>query len=321
MHALFIFSSLLVVTLGGALMLSRLRRVDRWVDRRELHIAVLAAPMLSLGIAVVGLRHFAGRICFVSTPTWDYLLGVALPVSMGVAALGAITLGVVRLFLMHLFVARRGLPADARLQSLAARLAQERGVASPVLRQCVSHRPLALTHGILRPTILLSSWMIEHLDARELEAVLAHEMGHVARRDYLVVWLAATMRDAFFYLPTSWGAYRPLQHEKELACDDFAVNITGRPLALASALAKVLTQGTDRPALETVQSLAGTEQFMEHRIERLLGLRRPEANLSRCSPVALGITVPAFLGLVILEAANAAVILVPMGCGLRFPLG
>ncbi|MGH2454211.1 MAG: M56 family metallopeptidase, partial [bacterium] len=217
--------------------------------------------------------------------------------------------------------ARRGLPADARLQSLAARLAQERGVASPVLRQCVSHRPLALTHGILRPTILLSSWMIEHLDARELEAVLAHEMGHVARRDYLVVWLAATMRDAFFYLPTSWGAYRPLQHEKELACDDFAVNITGRPLALASALAKVLTQGTDRPALETVQSLAGTEQFMEHRIERLLGLRRPEANLSRCSPVALGITVPAFLGLVILEAANAAVILVPMGCGLRFPLG
>lgn len=73
MHALFIFSSLLVVTLSGALMLSRLRRVHRWVDRRELQIAVLAAPMLSLGIAILGLRHFTGRICFVSTPTWDYL--------------------------------------------------------------------------------------------------------------------------------------------------------------------------------------------------------------------------------------------------------
>ena len=68
MHAVLIISSLLVVTLGGALLLSRLRRVDRWADRRELQIAVLAAPMLSLGIAVVGLRHFTGRICFVSTP-------------------------------------------------------------------------------------------------------------------------------------------------------------------------------------------------------------------------------------------------------------
>lgn len=320
MHALFILSSLLVVTLGGALLLSRLRRVDRWADRRELQIAVLAAPMVSLGIALVGLLHFTGRICFVSTPTWDYLLGVALPVSMGVAALGAITLGVARLLLMHLFVAWRGFPADARLQSLAARFAQEREVRSPQVRQCASERPMALTYGILRPTILISTWMIEHLDARELEAVLAHEVGHVARRDYLAIWLATTLRDAFFYLPTSSKAYRRLQYEKELACDDFAVSITGRPLALASALAKFLAQGTDRLALEAAQSLAGTDQFIEHRIARLLGHRRPEG-ASRHSPLANGIGVPALLAFLALEAAIAAVILTPMGCGPGFPLG
>jgi Zn-dependent protease with chaperone function len=321
MHAVLIISSLLIVTLGGVLLLSRLRRIDRWTDRRELQIAVLAAPMLSLGIAVVGLRHFTGRLCFVSTPTWDYLLGVALPVGIGLAALGVITLGFVRLFFMHRSVLRRGLPADAHVQSLAVRLAQERRGLSPQVRQCLSHRPLALTYGIWRPTILLSTWMIEHLDGRELEAVLAHEIGHIARRDYLIGWLATTLRDAFFYLPTSWGAYRELQHEKELACDDFAVHTTGRPLALASALAKILAQGSDRIVFEAAQSLAAAEQFIEQRIERLLGPRPPKGTAPSHRPLATSTGVPALLALVVLEALNAAVILMPMGCGPGFPLG
>ncbi len=82
------------------------------------------------------------------------------------------------------------------------------------------------------------TWMIEHLDRRELEAVLAHELEHAARHDSLVIWFATVLRDAFFYLPTSRVAYHQLQHEKELACDDLAVGVTHWPLALASALAK-----------------------------------------------------------------------------------
>ena len=54
------------------------------------------------------------------------------------------------------------------------------------------------------------------------------------------MWLATVLRDAFFYLPTSWAAYRQLSHEKELICDDLAIGSTHRPLALASALARFL---------------------------------------------------------------------------------
>src|SRR5439155_7584396 len=108
---------------------------------------------------------------------------------------------------------------------------------------------------------------------------LAHELGHVARRDYLVIWLATVLRDAFCYLPTSWAAYRQLQREKELACDDLAVAATNRPLALASALAKVWQQAVSAPTLATVQPFMEASEAIEGRIERLLAA--PEAGASK----------------------------------------
>ena len=87
--------------------------------------------------------------------------------------------------------------------------------------------------------MLLSTWMVDHLDQQELEAVLMHELVHVRRRDYLLNWVALLLRDAFFYLPTSRIAYRQLHYEKELASDDLVAQSTKRPLALASALTKV----------------------------------------------------------------------------------
>src|SRR5205823_14023272 len=105
-------------------------------------------------------------------------------------------MGLVRLLLMARVVARRGGPAGPELQALANDLAGRLGAAGPRIQVCGYNHPLALTYGLWRPTVLLSTWMVEQLDARELEAVLAHEIGHVARRDYLVTWLALVLRDA-----------------------------------------------------------------------------------------------------------------------------
>jgi beta-lactamase regulating signal transducer with metallopeptidase domain len=188
----------------------------------------------------------------------------------------------------------------------------------------VYDRPLALTCGLFRPTVLLSTWMVEHLDRRELEAVLAHELEHVARRDYLVTWLATMLRDAFFYLPTSWAAYRQLQQEKELACDDLAAGATHRPLALASALAKVWQHAVEGPRfarLGTAQSLTGVDESINDRIERLLATPQP---LPKTAPVRIGMwsgSIAALVGLLVLEAANVAIMLTLMGCGPALLLG
>ena len=324
MHTLLGLSSIVLVTLGSYLTLGMLHRIGPWSQRRDVQCFVLAVPILSLMLGLGGLHHFSGRPCLSRAPSWDALLGVALPLAMGLIALGALGLGMVRLALMRRVVIRSGVSADSDLQALADALAEGLGVVRCRLLLCAYHRPLALTCGVFRPTVLLSTWMVEHLDRRELEAVLAHELEHVARRDYLVIWLATVLRDAFFYVPTSWPAYRQLQQEKELACDDSAAGMTQRPLALASALTKVWLHAVERPGfarLTTAQSLLEVDEVITGRIERLLASPRPVITTLHARKDSLRFGIGALTGLILLEAANVALILAWMGCGPLLFLG
>ncbi len=315
MHVLLVLSSPLLVLLVGCGVLALLRRLDDWAARRALQLLVLAVPLVSLGIGLGGLHHFAGQACFLGTPPWDYTLGLALPLGMGLVALAGLGLGLVRLALLARLSGRAGLPAGAALQAAVERLAWRLGVPRPCVRLCASERPLALAYGIARPTLLLSTWLVTHLDRQELEAVLAHELAHLARRDPFITWLATVLRDAFCYLPTSWLAYRQLQRERELACDDLAVGVTRRPLALASALAKVWQRAAAGPVLTAAASLAATSAAIEARIQRLLAAPPPMTHHTCSRPAALGIAAVALAGLVAMEAGNIAVLTAFMGCG------
>jgi beta-lactamase regulating signal transducer with metallopeptidase domain len=319
-HTVLWLSSLLLVLLGSGLALIILRRLSGWAGRRDLQFLILAAPLISLAVGLGGLHHFAHRACFMAAPSWDYTLGAALPLVMGLVALGAVSLATIRLVLMGWVVGRRGTPASAEVQALADRLADRLGAPRPPVRLCAYDRPLAITYGLWRPRVLLSTWMVAHLDARELEAVLAHELGHVARRDFLVISLATVLRDAFCYLPTSWAAYRQLQHEKELACDDLAVGVTRRPLALASALTKVWQHAVSGPRTGLAQPLIGIQAAIEGRIRRLLDASLLAARPPQARVVALSVGTAGLVGLLILQAATVAMVLAPMGCGPAAPL-
>ncbi len=313
MNAFLSLSSILLVTLGSYLTIGTLHHLGDWSQRRKVQCFVLAAPLVSLGIGVSGL-------CLRGIAPWDSLLGVALPVTMLAVALGAIGLGLVRLGLMaHVIARSRGI-ADPELQALTDGLAQRFGLGStrPRVLLRIYHRPLACTCGLWQPRILLSTWMIEHLDHRELEAVLAHELEHVARHDYFVTWLATVLRDAFFYIPTSWIAHRQLDQEKELACDDLVIGITHRPLALASALTKVWLHSMNEPLnvkLSAAQSIAGAKETINCRIERLLTKTEIPEKKHRSRAVAVHMSISALIVLLLPAAANTILMLVLMGCG------
>ncbi len=324
MHLLLDLSSTLLVMLGGFLTLGMLHRVGPWSQRRDVQCLVLGVPIISLLLGIGGLHHFSGRACLIQAPSWDSLLGEALPVVMGVVALGALSLGIARLTLMAWMVARCGSVTDPELQSFIDDLSARLGAPRCRVLLRVYDRPQAFTSGIFRPTVLLSTWMVEHLDRRELEAVLAHELGHVARRDYLVIWLATVLRDAFFYVPTSWAAYRQLQREKEFACDDTVVGMTRRPLALASALAKVLLHAVEEPQLACfgmAQPLVRMNEPVNDRIERLLASPQPATSTFCASKGGLRLSLPALAGLLTLEVVNLSVMLALMGCGPVLLLG
>jgi Zn-dependent protease with chaperone function len=238
-----------------------------------------------------------------------------LPLTMALIAAGALGLGLVRHFVISMALPRRGLPAPPELQRLVDLLAHRVGARNPAVRIRILGKPLAVTYGLFRPTVLLSTWMLEKLDERELEAVLAHELAHVARRDYPVVWVATLLRDAFFYVPTSWMAYCQLQQEKETACDDLAVAATHRPLSLASALGKVWHQAIGGRAFATAQPLVGIRESIATRIERLLAQRKPVKTRSRSRLVSLGIGGSGLVGLLAVEALSVAAAVASMGCG------
>lgn len=315
MHTLLALSSVLLVLLGGYGAIVILRRVGGGPRRREVQLAVLMAPLASLGLGVGGLYHFAGRPCLLDAPRWDATLAVALPLGTALIAFGGLGLGLVRLAIMDRVLARRAVPASPALQAVVDRLAGRLEVTRPRVLLCTYDRPLALACGLRRPTVLLSTWMVDQLDPHELESALAHELAHVARHDYLAVWVATVLRDAFFYLPTSWAVYRQLQHEKELACDDLAADVTGRPLALASALAKVWQSMVGGLNFGTAQPLVGAGDPIETRVERLLSGREPSAGRRRSRVVVLGTGAVALAGLLALEAATVTLVLVSLGCG------
>lgn len=315
MHVLLTLLGLLIVSFVSALSLRILVRVREWPRRRDLQLLVLAVPIVALAVAVASWQHFAGRHCFLGAPSWDRHLAAALPLGLALIALGAVALGVARLGLMYWLLARRGVFARADVQARAASLSAELGMPPARVLVYADDRPCAITYGLFRPTVLLSNWMVEQLDRRELESVLAHELAHVARRDYLVVWLAMILRDAFFYLPTSRIAFRRLQGEKELACDDLAVCATGRPLALASALGKVWLRGPEMRVAALAQPLSGTGASMETRIERLLNADPARGYNAGSRVLALGAGTAILVGLLVAQAMNVVVMLAPMGCG------
>ncbi|GMR05269.1 MAG: hypothetical protein BMS9Abin24_069 [Thermodesulfobacteriota bacterium] len=101
----------------------------------------------------------------------------------------------------------------------------------------------AFTWGLLRPRIYLSTGLIKKLTRAELRAVVLHEAHHRRHRDPLRYFLAAFIKDMFFYLPIGVHLASRLRFLRERAADDSAVSRTQDPLNLAGAMVKVARLG------------------------------------------------------------------------------
>jgi Zn-dependent protease with chaperone function len=97
----------------------------------------------------------------------------------------------------------------------------------------------AFTMGIRPPIVVLSAELAESLATRELQGVLAHELAHVRRIDYVVRWAATVLRDIMVWNPFVVLWYNRLVEEQESASDAYAAELLGDPVAVASGLVEV----------------------------------------------------------------------------------
>jgi uncharacterized protein (TIGR03435 family) len=125
--------------------------------------------------------------------------------------------------------------------------------------------------GWLRPVILLPIGMLAGLPIDQVEALLAHELAHVLRQDYLVNLLQRLTEAMLFYHPAVWWVSREICREREHCCDDLAVSATGDAILYAEALAGLETSRAAWPQT----ALAAADGSLSNRIARLLGIATP----------------------------------------------
>ncbi len=107
-----------------------------------------------------------------------------------------------------------------------------------------------------------------------LEALIAHELAHVRRHDYLVNLLQGVVETLLFYHPVVWWLSRRIREERELIADDLAANALGDRRRLALALAELdRSFDASTPTLPRFAPAARGGQLMA-RIQHLIRPRR-----------------------------------------------
>ena len=190
---------------------------------------------------------------------------------------------------LHLRRVRRlasAAPPDLQHQinQMAERFGLSRYVRALVVRDATT--PMAM--GWLRPLLLVPVSLLADMDPVGLEALLAHELAHIRRHDYFVNVVQCVVEILLFYHPAVWWISRRVRTERELCCDDEAVQWCEDPLLYAETLTRLneLRSETLSPALA-----AGGGELM-FRIKRLLiPALKPSTMSARLNLLALACSV------------------------------
>lgn len=123
---------------------------------------------------------------------------------------------------------------QARLDALALRMGLGRRGALPLKLHAGLSSPV--TVGCWRPIVLLPASLLSGMPVAMLEALLAHELAHVRRWDYLANVLQSLVEALLFFHPVVWWLSSRLRVERELVADALAAQALDDPRQLATAL-------------------------------------------------------------------------------------
>lgn len=173
------------------------------------------------------------------------------------------------LWQVHRLRTRGLIVLEAEWQEKLVALSHRIGVSQPVrlLESALVRSPLTI--GWLKPVILLPIGFVNQLSVSEVEAVLAHELAHIARRDWFFNLLQVFVESLFYYHPAVWWISGVVRRERENACDDAALVATGNPIAFARALVQVQEMATPLPTLALAMSGKRARPLLE-RVKRIL---------------------------------------------------
>jgi len=185
----------------------------------------------------------------------------------------------------------------AVLGDLARRMGLARRVA--ILESARVKVPLVVGH--LRPLILLPVSLVSQMPVAQLEAILAHELAHVCRHDYLVNLWQTLVETVLFYHPAVWWLSRRVREERENCCDDLAVAVVENRVEYGRALLAVAELQAHPAAL----ALGARGGSLPARIARLFPGQRGSHAIDSGNLVVSGLLLSTMLVLTIWATAAA----------------
>lgn len=128
---------------------------------------------------------------------------------------------------------------DPAWQARIERMATQFGIGRAVRLRVVERLASPITAGWWRPVVLVPAALVSGMPAQLLEALLAHELAHIKRHDYLVNLGQNLVETLLFYHPAVWWISSRIRAEREQIADDFAARQLGEPRRLALALSEL----------------------------------------------------------------------------------
>jgi len=197
-------------------------------------------------------------------------------------------------------VLRNSIPLTAGREYSVLRRLEELQASTVPIRLAQSDASLEPgVFGIFRPVLLWPRSVSEHLDDAHLEAVIAHELCHVRRRDNLAAILHMVIEAVFWFHPLVWWMGAQLIAERERACDEAVIELGSHRHTYAESILKVCEFCLSSP-LTCVSGVTGADlkkrmvQIMTDRVVRKLNFARKlllwtAACLAIALPIAFGL--------------------------------
>jgi len=143
-----------------------------------------------------------------------------------------------------------------------------------------------LTIGFWKPVILLPVAVINHLNMKQAEAIVLHELNHIRRNDYMINLLIACMDIILFFNPFVRILTHIIKTERENSCDDMVLQFRYDAGQYASALLLLEKNRLHTPAL-TIAATGNSKKLLLNRVERILN--------RKCSNTAINQKLVAYL--------------------------
>ncbi len=135
-----------------------------------------------------------------------------------------------------------------------------------------------LVIGYLKPVVIIPTEMLTGMPANQIEAIIAHEIAHIRRNDYIFNVLQTMIETILFFHPGVWYISSQIRKERENSCDDLAITACEGSIVFAKALVSVQELSLNK--YYSAVAFSGKKKHLLNRIKRMIMKPKVKSNFA-----------------------------------------